>query len=266
MRKEEEHRAPKIVEWSESDEGFKVAWIKISLDIEELQRILEKLYEAYLKEKGFEKRGEGEIRFSVLSEFQSDYDEFLKELMREDKKEVKGEFADEFGSVNCQWILPDLFCIKIDKTGENKKILEIYYSLFTKYFPKFKEEESPIKLAISCSNVKFAFFWHWKFLENPQADVNVNLVGKGEMHLNMKQLDEILDLDLKRLGTASLHKLSKVAEVSKRLSKILLYDKGDYRLYDEYTGLRRLLEGGIDFPNILTYAKMMSDEEEEAAK
>jgi len=268
--RKEEPRAPKIVEWTESDEDFKVAWIKISLDIEELQRILEKLYEAYLKEKGFEKRGEGEIRFSVLSEFQSDYDEFLKELMREDKeddkKEVKGKFADEFESVNCQGILPDFFCVKIEKTSDIKRVLEIYNSLFTKYFPKFKEEESPIKLAISCSNIKFAFFWHWKFLENPQSDINMNLVGKGEMHLNMKQLENILNPDFKQPGMSSLHKLSKVAEVSKRLSKILLYDKGDYRLYDEYRGLRRLLEGGIDFPNILTYAKMMSDEEEEAAK
>ncbi len=271
--RKEEPRAPKIIEWSESDEDVKVVWIKISLDIEELQRTLEKLYEAYLKERGFEKRREGEIRFSVLSEFQSVYDEFLIELMSEDKgydkKEVRGKFADEFDSVNCQWILPDFFCIKIERTSEIKKIIEIYNSLFAEYFPKFKEgEESPIKLAISCSGIKFAFFWHWKFLESPESDINLNLVGKGEMHLNMNQLDEILNLDLKRLGTASLHKLSKVAEVSRRLSKILLYDKGDYRLYDEYKGLRRLVDGGIDFPNILTYAKMMSEEgeEEEAAK
>lgn len=268
--RKEEPRTPKIVEWSESNEDFRVAWIKINLNIEELQRTLEKQFEAYLKEKGFEKRREGEIRFSVLSEFQSDYDEFLKELMREDKeddkKEVRGNFADEFESVNCQWILPDFFCVKIEKTSDIKKILEIYSKCFGNYFLKFKEEESPIKLAISCSNVKFAFFWHWKFLEKPQSDINLNLVGKGEMHLNIKQLDKILDLDLKRLGTASLHKLSKVAEVSKRLSKILLYDKGDYRLYKESDGLRKLVDGGIDFQNILTYAKMMSDLEEEAAK
>ena len=98
-------------------------------------------------------------------------------------------------------------------------------------------------------------------MENPQNDVNVNLVGKGEMHLNMRQLDEILNLDMRQFGVRSLHKLSEVSEVSKKLSKVLLYDKGDWRLYKEYDGLRSLLEGGIDFPNILTYAKMISDQE-----
>jgi len=266
--RKKEPRTPKIIEWSESDEDFKVAWIKISLDIEKLQRTLEKLYEAYLSKKGSEKKREGEIRFSVLSEFQSDYNEFLKELMREDKegdkKELKGKFVDEFENMNCQWILSDFFCIKIDNPNRIKQILGIYEDIFMRHFPKFKEHESPIKLSISCSNIKFAFFWHWKFLENPEKDINVNLVGKGEMHLNMKQLDKILDLDMEQFTSASLHKLSRVSEVSKSLSKILLYDKGDFRLYKEYDGLRRLVDGGIDFPNILTYAKMMGDKEEVA--
>ena len=263
--RKEEPRAPKIVEWSESDEDFKVAWVKISLDIEKLQRTLEELYEIYTSEKGFKKGREGEIRFSVLSEFQSDYDEFLKGLMRrakeDDKNEVNGKFADEFKSVNCQWILSDFFCIRMERLNDIKRILETYRNLFNKYFPKFKEADSPIKLSISCSNIKFAFFWHWKFLESPQNDINVNLVGKGEMHLNLRQLDKILKLDMKQLGTGPLHKLSEVSEVSKKLSKVLLYDKGDWRLYKECDELRSLLEGGIDFPNILTYAKMMSDQE-----
>ncbi len=258
--RKEEPRAPKIVEWSESDEDFKVAWVKISLDIEKLQRTLEKLYEAYLSEKGFEKGRGGEIRFSVLSEFQSDYDEFLKRLMRrdkgDDKNEVNGKFADEFKSVNCQWILSDFFCIRMERLNDIKRVLETYRNLFNKYFPKFKEADSPIKLSISCSNLKFAFFWHWKFLENPQNDINVNLVGKGELHLNLMQLDNLLKLE--GIPIPQLHKLAKISETSNTLAKILLYHKGEWRLIkkEDYEKLKEFTSA-VGFENILTYAKMV---------
>ncbi|CAD7774249.1 hypothetical protein FHEFKHOI_01534 [Candidatus Methanoperedenaceae archaeon GB50] len=261
--REKEPRAPKIVEWSESDEDFKVAWVKISLDIEELQRILEKLYEEYLKKKEFEKSREGEIRFSVLSEFQSDFENFLGDLMRkrEDNGEIEGLLADKFGIANCQWILSDLFCIRIESLADITEILKIYNKLFDEYFPKFKKVASPIKLSISCSSIKFAFFWHWRFLDNPVNDVNVNLVGKGEMHLNLEQLDNILKLN--EISVPQLRKLSKVSEVSKELSKILLYHKGEWRLVkkEDYEKLKKFASA-VGFENILTYAKMISEEEQ----
>jgi len=258
--RKEEPRAPKIVEWSESDEDFKVAWVKISLDIEKLQRTLEELYEIYTSEKVFKKGREGELRFSVLSEFQSDYDEFLKALMRsdkeDDKNEVNGKFADEFKSVNCQWILSDFFCIRMEELNDTKKVVETYRNLFNKYFPKFKEADSPIKLSISCSNLKFAFFWHWKFLENPQNDINVNLVGKGELHLNLMQLDNLLKLE--GIPISQLHKLAKISETSDTLAKILLYHKGEWRLIkkEDYAKLKEFTSA-VGFENILTYAKMV---------
>lgn len=264
------HRLPKIMRWSYSEDNPKVAWVKISIDIDKLVEVLKILYLQYLEDlKIPDPEKYTDMRLSVFSEFQWDYNKFLSNIIGNGFKEAlisglncDNKFIKGFGDKDVQAILDDFFCIKIDKTSDVNKILKIYNNLFTKeYFPKFKDLESPIKLSISCSNIKFAFFWHWKFLENPQNDVNVNLVGKGEMHLNMGQLDEILNLDMRQFGTHSLHKLSEVSKVSKKLSKVLLYDKGDWRLYREYDGLRSLLEGGIDFPNILTYAKIMSDQE-----
>lgn len=141
--REEEPRAPKIVEWSESDEDFKVAWVKISLDIEELQKILEKLYEEYLNlnEKEFEKSREGEIRFSVLSEFQSDFENFLGDLMRkrEDDGEIEGLLADKFGIANCQWILSDLFCVRIESLADITEIFGNLQQALQWIFPKVQK-------------------------------------------------------------------------------------------------------------------------------
>ena len=190
-----------------------------------------------------------------LDQFTDDYHKFLDELESGLKDII-------FDDQSWDKVLSNFYILKIENLSNVKNILKKYNELIDQHFSKLKVvDRSPIKLSISCSNIKFAFFWHWKFLENPQNDVNVNLVGKGEMHLNMRQLDEILNLDMRQFGVRSLHKLSDVSKVSKKLSKVLLYDKGDWRLYYEYDGLRSLLEGGIDFPNILTYAKMMSDQE-----
>lgn len=269
-----------LFRWSTQEEDVNIAWLRVSLDYSILNDTVEDLFSQYVETEGKKSgKSEEEIKKRKSSslfelrplvqfdQFTADYHKFLDEL---------GCTLKEATSDNCDWdeaqnrdrVLPNFYILKIEKLSQIKDILKEYSGLIDRYFSKLKEGgvKSPIKLSISCSNIKFAFFWHWKFLENPQADVNVNLVGKGELHLSMKQLDEILDLDLKRLGTASLHKLSKVAEVSRRLSKILLYDKGDWRLYKESDGLRKLVDGGIGFPNILTYAKMMSDLEEEAAK
>jgi len=257
-----------LFKWSTQEEDVNVAWLRVSLDYDILNDAVEDLFSQYVETEGNNKnKSEEEIKklqsmlltelrpLAQLDQFTDDYHKFLDELESGLKDII-------FDDQSWDKVLSNFYILKIENRSHVKNILKKYNELIDQHFSKLKVvDRSPIKLSISCSNIKFAFFWHWKFLENPQNDVNVNLVGKGEMHLNMRQLDEILNLDMRQFGVRSLHKLSEVSEVSKKLSKVLLYDKGDWRLYKEYDGLRSLLEGGIDFPNILTYAKMMSDQE-----
>lgn len=258
-----------LFRWSTQEEDVNVAWLRVSLDYDILNDAVEDLFSQYVETEGNNKnKSEEEIKklkstlltelrpLAQLDQFTDDYHKFLDEL----ESGLKGIIFDD---QSWDKVLSNFYILKIENLSHVKNILKKYNELIDQHFSKLKVvDRSPIKLSISCSNIQFAFFWHWKFLENPQNDVNVNLVGKGEMHLNMRQLDEILNLDMRQFGIHSLHKLSEVSKVSKKLSKVLLYDKGDWRLYKEYDGLRSLLEGGIDFPNILTYAKMMSDQEQ----
>ncbi|MBN1761885.1 MAG: hypothetical protein JW878_02230 [Methanomicrobia archaeon] len=244
-------RLPKIGDWEESTENPKVAYLKILLDVEELVSTLKGLYFEYIGHFGIqmaEKRSK--IRFPVIAEFQGDYDAFLSTL--------ETRIAAEYGEASIQKILGDFFCIKVEEEREIKKLLEIYGSTFKECFPKFMPN-SPIKLSVTCANVKFPFIWNWKLLEKPKEEVNVSLIGKGEMNLKLKQLDELFNMRLP--SRKLLIDLSKAAEISKKLAWVMLNDKGDRRArrtYREFEGFRRAItSSGIDYDSILVFAKMM---------
>jgi hypothetical protein len=115
---------------------------------------------------------------------------------------------------------------------------------------------SPIKLSVTCANVKFPFIWNWKLLEKPKEEVNMHLIGKGEMNLKMKQLDELFNIRLP--SRKLLIDLSKAAGISKKLAWVMLNDKGERRAYREFDGFRRaIISSGIDYDSILVFAKMM---------
>ncbi|VVB93610.1 Uncharacterised protein [uncultured archaeon] len=167
-----ESSAPKIEKWYQEELNSKIVWIKINLDIENLAETLQKLLDKYIQDtlKGAVSE-KIELRFSVLTEFQHDFNSFLADF----NKKIEEHFKTE----NVQPILNDFLCVKLDKTSRIKDILKTYDDLFTEYFPELKKRKSPITLSISISNVKFAFFRHWKLLDNPNKDVNVYLIGSG---------------------------------------------------------------------------------------
>ncbi|VVB93609.1 Uncharacterised protein [uncultured archaeon] len=78
------------------------------------------------------------------------------------------------------------------------------------------------------------------------------------MHLTLNQL-EVLIRDFKIPASKQLHKLAKISETSEKLAKVLVYDRGDFRVYGAFEPLRNL-DKKIDFKTILTYTKIIEDE------
>jgi len=239
-------RLTKLAEWT-YEEGIKTAWLKVSLDFDKLTETLKQLYIEYLKWSGIpDPEGKAEIRFSVLSEFQLDYDSFLNQL--------EEEMVSKFGDENVEQILDDFFCVKIDNLSEIVKILSIYKELIESYFPKFKEtEESPIKMVISCSHVKFPFFEHWRYLKNPEDDVNVMLVGSGKMKIELRQLSDLLDLEL--ANKTAIEKLARMADVSEELAFMQIFSEEGIKNHPE---LQEALKKGFNLRDLLTYVKIKS--------
>ena len=239
-------RLTKLAEWT-YEEGIKTAWLKVSLDFDKLTETLKQLYIEYLKWSGIpDPEGKAEIRFSVLSEFQLDYDSFLNQL--------EEEMVSKFGDENVEQILDDFFCVKIDNLSEIVKILSIYKELIESYFPKFKETaESPIKMVISCSHVKFPFFEHWRYLKNPEDDVNVMLVGSGKMKIELRRLGDLLDLEL--ANKTAIEKLARMADVSEELAFMQIFSEEGIKNHPE---LQEALKKGFNLRDLLTYVKIKS--------
>lgn len=241
IRQLPEVRLKKLVDWSEETE-IRIAFLKISLSPEQLIHNLNELYKNY--------SGNTEpVSLSVISEFQWDYEKFLNEFV----DEMGGVFAEE----DIQLILDGFLGVKIEKTSDIKKILEIYSKMSERYFPKFIQK-SPLRLSITCSSTKFPFLWHWRILNDIKDEINVSIIDKGEMNLKFSKLNELLSIDLPNIRM--LQNLAKMSQISKKLAWIMLNDKSDWRAYKHFEGLKKaVLTMGISYSSILTYAKMMGD-------
>jgi len=236
---------PKLDEW-EREGANRILWIRIGLDINELINVLEDLYAEYLRSWGIREPEErAEIRFSVLSEFDWDYREFLSRF--------KDKILEAFEENNFQQILEDFVAVKIKSLKDILTVLRIFDDIFTGFFPKFKEAGSPIKLGVICSNIKYPFLESWRVLSDLEYDVHICVIGKGEIKLNMAQLTPFLGIKVK--NKALLHKLVAVSEISEKLAEITLYDRAD-RDYRKYKPLRDAVRE-FGYQNILTYAKIM---------
>lgn len=236
---------PKLDEW-EKEGADRILWIRVSLDINGLINVLEDLYAEYLETLGLKNPEErAEIRFSVLSEFDWDYREFLNKF--------RDKILEMFGEDNFQQILKEFVSVRIKELRDILIILRIFDELFTEFFPKFKEVESPIKLGVVCSNLKYPFLESWRILSDLEHDVQVSVIGKGEIKLSMPQLTPFLEVEVR--DKALLHKLTAVSEKSEKLAEVVLYDRSD-RDYRKYKPLRDAVRE-FGFKNILTYAKIM---------
>lgn len=260
-------RLKKLAKWSDDVEGQKndnetpmernpeVVWIKLSLDYTKLNQALGILYAEYLTAIGApDPVKNAEIRFSVLGEFYEDYHAFLKLFTY--------RLNERFGENMESPILEDFFVIKLDHLGGLISILEIYFDMLKEMFPRFlKLEDSPVKLVLSSSDAKFPFFEHWEIVQKSESDIHIILVGKGEVKMPIRILEEVIQkarISDNRLYSRALHNLAEIAAISHKLADILLKDKSD-KNYQRY---KEILPMGMDFPSLLTLAKIVEDRDE----
>ncbi|RLI61797.1 MAG: hypothetical protein DRO88_12625 [Promethearchaeia archaeon] len=247
----EAERATSFASWGEEDIA---CFINFSIDVAKVISFLVDRFNDIFKDKLSNKDqnlSSSDLGFSILNEFLEDYNRFLsafrQRILNEEKyKETK----------NHEKISDNFIIIKLERLSEMIQILNIYKKLITDFFPKFKEtKESPIKLAISCSHVKFPFFEHWRYLENPKNDVEVMLVGRrGKMSIKLKQLDALLDLKLE--NKTAIEKLAKIAETSEQLAWMQIFSSEGIKNHPK---LQEALRKGLKLSDLLTYVKIKSD-------
>lgn len=237
-------KLPKLEKWSEEEQA-KVAWLKLNLNISQLYKTMTGLYLACFPAE------KAEIRFSVIGEFQEDYASFLPEFRR--------QILHSFGSENVETILEDFFCVRIGRLRETLELLQIYHKLLNDFFPAFLNlEESPLKISLVCANSKFPFFEVWRTIEKAHEDIFISLTGRGVMRAPIRALDPIVKATNIPYRKSALHKLAKIEETSTTLAELTFQDRRD-RDYFVYSRLGANLRSSLDFPSILTFAKLVGD-------
>lgn len=243
----------KLQNWFEKGED-KVAWIKISLSFEELINALQILYKNYINESAREIRKiDTKIRFSVIHEFQMDFDSFIRDF--------SSRLVYEFKQYKVEEILSDFFCVSLSKYKDLLKILNIYNELLKKFFPKFIDIDiSPLKLNIVASRAKFPFFEVWKIINNPVKDINIALANRGRISTKNRSLEQLLNAGSSYYRKSSLEHLAEIAKISEPLAKLRFEHRYDRKDKDKktYQTLRKSLMD-MDFQSILTFSKILAN-------
>ena len=246
-------RLKKLKDWTE--EGYaKVAWVKLTLNFNDLIIALENLNKNYLDKLKIETKPEDiKVRFSVISEFQRDYDLLLTEYF--------STIKEEFDITNVETILTDFHCIKLTKNKDLLRLLKIYHNLLFKYFPKFVDIGiSPLKLAIVGAGSKFPFFEVWRNIEDSDEDINISLIGHGApIKTKNRALKQMLLADKPYYRKSALHNLAEIAKISEPLAKLKFKHRSDRKDYPTYKSLEENLANLMDFSSILTFAKLLED-------
>ena len=241
----------KLPAWTEAGNVL-LAWVKVSLDYEQLNETLHRLYWEYLKAQEPEtSEDKAEVRFSLVAEFQLDYEEFLKAWDQ--------NLAVAVGSTNHQRVLDDFHCLQLSKRGEAFKLLGAYQALLKKYFPKFMEGQAPpIRLAVVLADSHFPFFECWRILNEAKEDVTLALIGRGSLRVPARELGRLIALPQVQLNKSALIKLSEIAKMSEDLAKLHLENRAE-KDYTTYRNLKEAMPLGLDFRSLLVLAALLED-------
>ncbi len=243
VRMHSSRRLYKLARWSEG----RVAWIRISLDIEALEKALIELYIKYLTELGIKdadriaskiEEEEGIVSPTLLQEFLWDYNEFIKDIGRE----ILNLFAEE----NIEVIDDSFYIVKVERTPSIVFLIENYNSLLRKYFPRLVvlEDIEPIRLGISISHVKYPFHEHWRILSSMGRGFLLHIFRRSIVEATYKELNATLRFYrsreiIKRKQT--LYRAIDIAEYSKLLADVELRKSLRYVPRDTNLQLLRML-------------------------
>ena len=214
----------KLAAWSEGT----VAWVRISLNIEDLEASLVELYIEYLRRLGIHnardlviaiEKEEGLVSPTLLQEFLWDYYAFLEK--------IENLIFRIFPTENIEGIDKSFYVIKIERSSDVITFTERYNSLLQIYFQQLVqvEEYEPITLGISISHVKYPFHKHWRLLSNIGRGFLLHIHRKGLVEASYKELNATLQffrspeiIERRR----ALYKALEIANYSRLLAKLEL--------------------------------------------
>lgn len=215
-RKEDKDKIGRnIAHWEfeaeEKKKDIKLCFIKISLNMKELEKALK---ERFQEEFGIDNIKDEDLGISIIYEFLVDYKEFVNGFR-------ETIFADYQENERIM-ILPNLFCLKMEKMDDIKRgeriknIVDQYIVKHKEMFPKLNGKKNPIKFSLAYSNIKFPFTEHWRYLSSkPKSSLNILAVRKAVLEVDFSKYQSLSQMDLSsRRVSHFLHNLTRIEEIT----------------------------------------------------
>jgi len=251
--------------WEEK--GLKAAWMKITLDQDQLLRTICRLYEKYVDTHPAMQNVSSDDKtalkesfrpLAVQIDFVKDYKLFLKVLKNNIYNEEKSIFTEE------TFLYPienyyEFGIFKVYSGKEVMSVLDLFCNLLEKYFPQCLEN-SPIKLSLSIANVKYPYQEHWRFLSKPENIINIQSPRSSKLNINVIQYNllkkEIREEDRKL--SHFLHRLANI-EVETRSNMSVMLEIFNNR--KKFPALLELTQKGLSIRQILDFYKLTREVE-----
>lgn len=247
----------------------KAAWMKITLDQDQLANTIGRLFESYVdNSKVLENVSENdkiELKESfrplaVQMDFLKDY-KLLLQIFKErvySEKDSKDHlfFTDE------NFLYPiegynEFAIFKVNSGKAVAKVLSIFTDVLRELFPECLEN-SPIKLSLSIANVKYPYQEHWRFLSSPENSINI----QSPTAQLVISIDQYMKLDEKigRGNTKSSRFLHRLADISMKLESDITLLVEIFNNRRRFPAILEVLKSGLTPSDILNFYKLACEE------
>ncbi len=265
----EPHWYHKLNRWETDEPDTRVAWVKLTLDYEAANRVIRRLFDGFVDQ--LVERFQGSFALAedlklnfrsiaVLADLTKAYQAFLARFAQglrkphdggtplfldEDVEEIAGRFK-------------DFYIVRLMASEEIGGIVRLFGDLLREHFPACVED-TPIRLAISVAPIKFPFFEHWRYLQQPRdKPINIQRVGRPPLSVDFEEWRhlETIQLHQRRVSTF-LHNLARIEAVTgSRILTQAAFMEQKRRLPDL---IHLYTLSGMEVGDILAYYKILRE-------
>ena len=244
----------------------KAAWMKITLDQEQLLTSLHRLFEEYVdthqamqsvSNSDKELLKESFRPLAVQMDFVKDY-KLLLNAFNKQIYEIKDYDGNPLFTTD-NFLYPvegyyEFGLFKVYSGAEVPAVLDLFYNLLKEYFPECLKD-SPIKLSLSVAQVKYPYQAHWRFLSMPENIINIQSIGSAKIGIDIFQYNLLRG----KIGGEYLklsHFLHRLADIENETKSNLMITLEIFNNRKKFPALLELTQNGLSVHQILGFYKL----------